>query len=114
MKLITAYIQSFMLEKVTDALREKHIHGVTVLNCQGFGRLREGNESPTYLDKDAQLGFGKKNKIEIVCLDSAVPEIVKIIQTAAHTGRHGDGKIFISEICGEIDIRTGKSGEGII
>jgi nitrogen regulatory protein PII len=43
MKLVTAYIQRFMAEKVTDALRQINAHGVTVLNCEGFGRRTAGN-----------------------------------------------------------------------
>ena len=110
MKLISAYIHTFMLAKVTDALKEKHIHGVTVLNCQGFGRMRE-DESGEYLDKDARLGFGKKNKIEIVCNDQGAAEIVAVIREAAHTGHHGDGKIFISPLEDSLRIRTGERGE---
>lgn len=113
MKMITAYIHSFMLEKVTEALRVKRIHGVTVVDCQGFGRLSQNN-SPHYLDRDNVVGFGEKKKIEIVCRDEEVEGIVETIQKNAHTGRHGDGKIFISDILGARDIRTGKSGEEII
>lgn len=37
MKMINAYIQEFMPEKIADVLREKHIHGITILKCMGFG-----------------------------------------------------------------------------
>lgn len=113
MKMITAYIHSFMLEKVTEALRVKHIHGVTVVDCQGFGRLSQ-NDSAHYLDRGNVLGFGEKKKIEIVCRDGDVDDIVATIQKSARTGRHGDGKIFVSEISDAIDIRTGKSGQEIM
>ncbi|MFH0813278.1 MAG: P-II family nitrogen regulator [Pseudomonadota bacterium] len=113
MKMIIAYIQSFMLEKVTDALREKHIHGVTILDCCGFGRLAE-DKRPHYLDPDDRTGFVEKKKIEIVCSDEAVSEIVQTIRKSAHTGRHGDGKIFVSYMLGAVDIRTDLQGEGIL
>lgn len=113
MKMIVAYIHSFMSEKVTDTLREKHVHGMTVLSCRGFGRLADG-KTPHYLDQDVALGFGEKTKIEIVCPDAAVADIVRIIQESARTGRHGDGKIFVSEILEAVDIRTGAGGEGAI
>ena len=114
MKLITAYIQPFMSEKVTDALRTSGVHGVTILPCQGFGRMADDKKSPHYLEEDAVFGFAPKTKIEIVCLDDAVPDIVATIRQHAHTGRHGDGKIFVSDIDDALDIRTGARGEGAL
>jgi nitrogen regulatory protein P-II 1 len=49
-------------------------------------------------------------KIEIVIADELVDKAVEAIQTAARTGRIGDGKIFISNIEQAIRIRTGESG----
>ena len=113
MKLITAYVQPFMGEKITDALRTAHVHGVTLLTCHGFGRISEG-ETPRYLDEGTELGFVNKIKIEIVCVDVAVEETIAIIRDSAHTGHHGDGKIFISEVDTVVDIRTGNRGEDIL
>ena len=113
MKMVFAYIQSFMLEKVTDSLREKHIHGVTVVDCCGFGR-QTANDSPHYLDKEARIGVAEKKKIEIVCTDDDWSKIVAIIRESARTGRHGDGKIFVSSILDAIDIRTERSGDNIL
>jgi nitrogen regulatory protein P-II 1 len=42
--------------------------------------------------------------------DDLVNKAVEAIQTAAKTGRIGDGKIFISTIEQAIRIRTGESG----
>ena len=113
MKLITAYIQPFMAEKVTDALRTAHVHGVSVLACQGFGRMTEG-KAAHYLDEGAQLGFVNKTKIEIVCADAAAEEMIAIIRDHAHTGHHGDGKIFVADVGTAVDIRTGDRGEAIL
>ena len=107
MKMIIAYIQPFMLEKVAEALRKNHIQGVTILGCHGFGPLSE-NKTPHYLDPTNLFGFVGKKKIEIICSDDAVAGIVQTIQKSAYTGRHGDGKIFVSEIIGAVDIRTGR------
>ena len=113
MKMINAYIQTFMCEKVTDALREAHIHGVTIVECRGFGRQSE-EESPRYLDKTVCAGFGPKVKVEIVCTNDEVETVSSIIQTAAHTGRYGDGKIFISDVSKAVDIRTGSGGDEVL
>ena len=113
MKMINAYIQKFMCEKVTDALREAHIHGITVVECSGFGRQSE-EESHRYLDKTVRAGFGPKTKLEIVCTNEEVDAIIKIIREAAHTGKYGDGKIFVSDIHTAVDIRTGVSGDEVL
>jgi nitrogen regulatory protein PII len=114
MKLITAYIQPFMTEKVTDALRVSRVHGVTVLSCQGFGRMADGKKAPHNLEEASAFGFAPKTKIEIVCGDGDLDAIVGTIRQYAHTGHHGDGKIFISDISEAIDIRSGTKGEGVL
>lgn len=114
MKMVTAYIQPFMTEKVTDALRSCKVHGVTMVSCQGFGRMADDKTTPHYLEEAAAFGFAPKAKLEIVCLDSAAEEIVGIIQKHAHTGHHGDGKVFISDVSEAVDIRTGAKGESAV
>ena len=114
MKKITAYIHSFMTEKVTDTLRDGKIHGVTVIKCEGFGRLATDGGKAHYRDEDVEIGFASKTKIEIVCSDKEVDAIIKIIQSSAHTGKYGDGKIFVSDIHKALDIRTGKIGDEVL
>ena len=113
MKAIVAYVQPFMLEKVTDALRVRKIHGVTVIHCEGFGRRIEG-ETPHYEDAAVELGYAPKVKIEVVCRDEETKGIVQTIRESARTGRHGDGKIFVSDVGAVVDIRTGNRGEDIL
>jgi nitrogen regulatory protein P-II 1 len=43
-------------------------------------------------------------------VDSAVDAIIK----AAHTGKIGDGKIFVSSVDQVIRIRTGETGESAV
>ena len=43
-----------------------------------------------------------------------VESIVDIIARAAHTGRPGDGKIFISDVLDAVKIRTGERGNDAI
>lgn len=50
-------------------------------------------------------------KIEIVYRDEEVDKIVKVIKENAHTGRKGDGIIFVSPVQEAFHIRTGKKGE---
>ena len=113
MKAIHAYVQPFMLERVTNALRDRRIHGVTVLHGEGFGRCVDG-KNPHYEDATVQLGYARKAKIEIVCRDEEAQGIVQTIRECAHTGRHGDGKIFVTEVTQAVDVRTGAEGEAVL
>ncbi len=105
MKEIKAYIKPFMLQKVTNALREIHIGGMSVSDTKGFGKQKD--ESYQHPSQDL-IDFTPKIKIEIVCSDEETDKIVEVIQKNAHTGRFGDGKIFISTVDQVVSIRTGK------
>ncbi len=56
------------------------------------------------------VDFLPKGKVEVVIEESLVERAVEAIQQAAHTGRIGDGKIFVSSIDEAIRIRTGERG----
>ncbi len=108
MKKIEAYIQPFMLHKVTDALRAIHVHGMSVIDAKGFGK--EKDESHPHHISDV-IDFTPKVKIEIVCSENDYKKIIETIQTSAHTGRRGDGEIFVTSIEKSISIRTGQENE---
>lgn len=108
MKKIEAYIQPFMLRKVEYALRAIHIHGMSVIEAKGFGR--EKDESYPHHLVDYVVDFTPKTKIEIVCPDEDYEKIVETIQKSAHTGRKGDGKIFVFEVQETVSILTGETG----
>jgi len=112
MKQITAYIQPFMADKVTDALRDACIHGMSMLPCQCFGHLASEPEL-RYEEQANPLGLVKKVKLEIVCSDSDKNSVMAIIQEHAHTGHQGDGKIFVSTIDETQDIRTGTTSDAV-
>jgi len=52
--------------------------------------------------------------LEIVVEDTLVERAIEAIQQAAHTGRIGDGKIFVSSLEDAIRIRTGERGNDAI
>lgn len=112
MKKIEAYIQPFMLRKVEESLRAIHIHGMSVIEAKGFGR--EKDESFPHHVVDSAIDFTPKTKVEIVCIDQDCAKIVEAIQSSAHTGRKGDGKIFVFEVLETTSILTGEKGEKAI
>lgn len=108
MKEVRAYIQPFMLQKVVDALHVIHIHGMSVCEIRGFGK--EKDEAYPHHSRDYVVEFTPKIKIEIVCPDEDVQKIIEVIQINAHTGRKGDGKLFVYDVERAVSIRTNESG----
>ena len=108
MKKIEAIIKPFKLDEVKEALHEVGVKGLTVLEAKGFGRQKGHTE--LYRGAEYVVDFLPKVKIEVVVEDGMLERSVEAIQQAAHTGRIGDGKIFVSSIDEVIRIRTGEKG----
>ncbi len=112
MKKIEAIIKPFKLDDVKEALNEVGISGITVLEAKGFGRQKGHTE--LYRGAEYVVDFVPKVKLEVVVEDGQAERAVEAIKTAAHTGRIGDGKIFVSSVEEAIRIRTGESGSDAI
>ena len=108
MKKIEAIIKPFKLDEVKQALNEVGLTGITVIEAKGFGRQKGHTE--LYRGAEYSVDFLPKVKIEVVIEDTVLERTVEAIQQAAHTGRIGDGKIFIPDIEDAIRIRTGERG----
>jgi nitrogen regulatory protein P-II 1 len=112
MKKIEAIIKPFKLDEVKEALQELGVQGMTVTEAKGYGRQKGHTE--LYRGAEYVVDFLPKIKIELVVSDDQLQDALEAIQTAARTGRIGDGKIFVSEIIEVIRIRTGESGTAAI
>jgi len=112
MKKIEAIIKPFKLDEVKDALQEAGVHGITVTEAKGFGRQKGHTE--LYRGAEYVVDFLPKLKIDIVISDNLLEQAIEAIQKSAHTGRIGDGKIFVTNIEQAVRIRTGESGETAI
>ncbi|NBQ83593.1 MAG: P-II family nitrogen regulator [Alphaproteobacteria bacterium] len=112
MKKLEAIIKPFKLDEVKEALHEVGIQGITITEAKGFGRQKGHTE--LYRGAEYVVDFLPKVKIEVIIEDDLVEKSVEAIQTAAATGRIGDGKIFISPVEDVIRIRTGERGSDAI
>jgi nitrogen regulatory protein P-II 2 len=108
MKLISAIIKPFKLDDVREALSEMGIQGMTVSEVKGFGRQKGHTE--LYRGAEYVVDFLPKIKIEVAVEDDMAQAIIEAIVKSAHTGRIGDGKIFVSSLTEVIRIRTGEMG----
>ena len=109
MKKIEAVIKPFKLDDVREALLELGASGLTVTEVKGFGRQKGHTE--LYRGAEYVVDFLPKIKIEVVVADSLLEAAVDAIIKAAHTGKIGDGKIFVSAVEQVIRIRTGETNE---
>ncbi|MDD3650959.1 P-II family nitrogen regulator [Immundisolibacter sp.] len=112
MKLVTAVIKPHKLDDVRDALGEIGITGMTVTEVRGFGRQKGHTE--IYRGAEYVVDFIAKMRIEVAVRDEDVERVVEAIARAAHSGKIGDGKIFVSPLEQVVRIRTGETGPDAI
>ena len=112
MKKVEAIVKPFKLDEVKEGLNEIGIQGITVSEVKGFGRQKGHTE--LYRGAEYVVDFLPKIKLEIIVSDDMVSKVVDAIQTAAKTGRIGDGKIFITPVEEVVRIRTGETGNDAI
>ncbi|MCY4592802.1 MAG: P-II family nitrogen regulator [Alphaproteobacteria bacterium] len=108
MKLVMAVIKPFKLEEVREALTGLGVQGLTASEVKGFGRQK--GQTEIYRGAEYAVNFLPKVRIEVVVDDKQAESVVETVQRSAHTGRIGDGKIFVIDVTSAVRIRTGESG----
>ena len=112
MRKVEAIIKPFKLDEVKESLNAIGIQGITVSEVKGFGRQKGHTE--LYRGAEYVVDFLPKIKIEVVVSDDLVEKVTDAIQSAANTGRIGDGKIFVLPVGEAVRIRTGERGDDAI
>jgi nitrogen regulatory protein PII len=111
-KKIEAIIKPFKLDELKDSLNKLGVQGMTVTEVKGFGRQKGHVE--LYRGAEYEVAFVPKVKVEIAVSDNMLDKVVSTIQTTAHTGKIGDGKIFTLPLEEAVRIRTGERGEAAL
>ena len=109
MKMVTAIIKPFKLDEVREALSDIGVQGITVTEVKGFGRQKGHTE--LYRGAEYVVDFLPKVKIEAAVADELVDRVIEAIESAARTGKIGDGKIFVTHLEQVVRIRTGETGK---
>lgn len=112
MKKIEAIVKPFKLTDVKDALHEIGVTGMTVSEVKGFGRQKGHTE--IYRGSEYTVDFLPKVKLEIVLPDAQIQAAVDTIVKVAHTGKIGDGKIFVIPVDSALRIRTSEQGDSAV
>ncbi len=108
MKFIIAIIQPHRLDAVRDALSAAGVAGMTATEVKGFGR--QGGHSEIYRGAEYTVHYLPKVKLEIAVNSEIADKVVETITQAGHTGKIGDGKIFVLDLENALRIRTGETG----
>ncbi len=112
MKLVTAIVKPHKVEEVKDALQDLGVQGLTLTEVRGYGRQRGHTE--VYRGAEYTIDFVPKARLEVLCGDFMVNEVVDTILKAARTGQVGDGKVFVTNVEAVVRIRTGEQGEAAL
>ena len=112
MKKLQVVIKPFKLEDVKEALTRAGVEGMTLTEVRGFGRQKGHTE--LYRGAEYVVDLLPKLQIEVVVPDGRAPLVTETILKAAHTGRIGDGKVFVIPVEEAVRIRTGERGEAAL
>ncbi|MGN1056425.1 MAG: P-II family nitrogen regulator [Comamonas sp.] len=109
MKMVSAIIKPFKLDEVREALSQLGVQGITVTEVKGFGRQKGHTE--LYRGAEYVVDFLPKVKLEAAVDDAVLEQVIEAIESAARTGKIGDGKIFVYDLEQVVRIRTGETGK---
>ena len=112
MKLITAIIKPHKLDEVRQALEAFGVTGMTVSEASGYGRQR--GHSEVYRGAEYTVDFVPKLRLEVLAEEIDAAGLVEVILKAAHTGRIGDGKVWVVPVEDVVRVRTGEHGPGAL
>ncbi len=112
MKLVTAYVRTFMADEVINALKELKAPRFSAIDVKTLGD--EINQDEFELSSELGSTYTKMVKIELICGDECVERIKETILKNAKTGYKGDGLIAVSGVEEAVSIRTGKREEFLL
>jgi nitrogen regulatory protein P-II 1 len=107
-KLLTAVVRPFVVDDLRDAMERLSVLGMTVSEAQGYGRQKGHVE--VYRGAEYSVDFVSKVRVEVLVDDSIVDEALDAVVAAAHTGRIGDGKVWVTPVDTVVRVRTGERG----
>ena len=93
MKMIVAVIRPEKSQDVKDAIHAAGFNGMTITHVTGRGKqagLKFANRFGEFVVDEIE-----KTKFEIVVEDEDVDTVIDAVCSAATTGTHGDGRIFV-------------------
>lgn len=107
--LLTAIIRP---SRVDDVLAALDGSGLTVTEVHGVSR--QAGHIETYRGSEYQVELVPKVRVEVLVDADDVDDVLAAVREAAHTGKVGDGKIWLSSVGLIVRVRTGETGAAAI
>lgn len=107
MKKIIAYIRHDKADIVIEKLEEAGVKGMTILDANALAEWADKEAfsfSIEYVQK-----YSRVVKIELICNDDDSDKLMEIVSKYAHTGKSGDGWVFVSPVEKAVRIKTGET-----
>jgi len=111
MKKIEAIIRKTKFQDVKEALLNSNIDWFEYHDVHGIGQSRQER---IYRGVQYSTDVIERVKISIVCREMFVESTIKVIMDVAHTGKVGDGRVFLSDMIDCYSIRTGEHGDTVL
>lgn len=112
MKKIEVIIRPGKLDELKAELDKVNVRGMTVYDVKGQG-MQKG-QVQYYRGQEHTTNLISKIKVEIVCSEKSVEDIISTILKVCKTGKIGDGKIFIYPVERVIRISSREEGEAAL
>lgn len=106
MKEIKAYIRKDRADSVIQNLEEAGVKGMTVLDVNALAEWADQDSFSFSIEYVAK--YSTVVKIELICRDEDADRLTQIIAQNAHTGKSGDGWVFVSSVEKAVRIKTKK------
>lgn len=112
MKYVLAFLPPDRLDRVVDELAESHVHGLSISEAKGFGQEHDPAHPEHHEVRGVEMM--RKLRVEIVCRDEEVEHVLSAFYKSTHTGRRGDGKVFVLDVEDALRLKTGERGEAAL
>ncbi len=104
MQMIRAIVRPNMVSDIVEELEKEGFVSLTKTDVFGRGKQRGIHTAEVQFDELP------KTMLMMVVGDEDKSKIVDVIKSSAHTGKYGDGKIFVNPVESAYTIRTGECG----
>ena len=104
MHMIRAIVRPNKVSDIVEELEKGGYVSLTKTDVYGRGKQRGIHTAEVQFDELP------KTMLMMVVADEEKSKVLDIIKSSAHTGKYGDGKIFVNPVESAYTIRTGESG----
>jgi len=101
---VRAIVRLEMLDRVIHALREAGVPRMTVTRVHAIGAGVDPAAARLSVEESAE--YADKAAVELVCDAEQASELTHVLCDAAHTGRCGDGIVYLLPVAEVVKVRS--------